>query len=580
MIQLGFPWGLVAVLSIPALVAIYFLIGRSRRQVVSALFLWENQKPSPRGGKRFERLSTPLLFFLELLALLLLALAAILPQLRSSSARVPLVVVLDNSFSMKAGSQDSARARAEAALGDAVRSGDFAPIHLVLAGRETRLAAESVTDTAMLTDRLASWNNTDSEADLGQGIALARELGGAEARIWVLTDRAPEAAPASGTLKWQAFGQKRGNRAIVNASRGFDDDGAWCQLEIANLDQQPAAVTLQLKEAGPLATRSLQLGAGETRRLVLALPAGNSLVRLELEEEDALDIDNRVSLLAPSRRPVAVKTDFVDPELADLVAGALAISDRVTATTATPDLIITDRPGTVDSEAWRFTIDSSGETRPLAGPFVLNRRHPLCDGLSLGGTVWGASRRPFSQDLPVITAGDDGLLTEQRQGDTVLLTLFFDPKLSTFQRTPAWPILFWNLIEWRGGQKPGLENPNLRIGTTSLLKLADAGELQIEAPDGSSRTLTPTGRSVLLSGEAVGLYKVHSANPERFAVNALDVDESDLSQSQSGVWGEWVTSERDRAMFRPLAPLLLFSALLVLSSHWWFVRREAGGASP
>ncbi len=81
MIQLGFPWGLVAALALPALVAIYFLIGRSRRQVVSALFLWENQKPSPRGGKRFERLSTPLLFFLELLALLLLTLAAILPQL-------------------------------------------------------------------------------------------------------------------------------------------------------------------------------------------------------------------------------------------------------------------------------------------------------------------------------------------------------------------------------------------------------------------------------------------------------------------------------------------------------------------
>src|SRR5260370_30747653 len=70
------PWALWGLLAIPALVAIYWLRNRFRQVPVSSLMLWRDQKEARQGGFRIRRLQTPLLFFLELLALVLLVGAA------------------------------------------------------------------------------------------------------------------------------------------------------------------------------------------------------------------------------------------------------------------------------------------------------------------------------------------------------------------------------------------------------------------------------------------------------------------------------------------------------------------------
>ena len=74
------PLGFLSLLAIPGLVAIYLLRTRSRRYPVSSLMLWANQRRAREGGLRVERLQTPLLFFLELLAIILLTLAIASPN--------------------------------------------------------------------------------------------------------------------------------------------------------------------------------------------------------------------------------------------------------------------------------------------------------------------------------------------------------------------------------------------------------------------------------------------------------------------------------------------------------------------
>ena len=91
-----FPFALLALLALPALAAIYWLRNRSREHEVSSLLLWAAEKQTWEGGRRWERWQTPLLFFLELLALLLLTLAAAGPMMRAGNAARPLVVVLDD----------------------------------------------------------------------------------------------------------------------------------------------------------------------------------------------------------------------------------------------------------------------------------------------------------------------------------------------------------------------------------------------------------------------------------------------------------------------------------------------------
>src|ERR1700729_1288665 len=99
---LTYPLALIALATVPALAAIYILRNRFRRRQVSSLVLWNFHVQSKAGGAKIHRLQLPLLFFLELLALILLVAAATGPHWKLPQSSRPLIVVLDDSFSMRA----------------------------------------------------------------------------------------------------------------------------------------------------------------------------------------------------------------------------------------------------------------------------------------------------------------------------------------------------------------------------------------------------------------------------------------------------------------------------------------------
>jgi len=97
------PLMLLGLLALPVLAAVYWLRSRSRRAVVSSLAFWTDQRSPRRGGRILHRMQTPLCFFLELLAIALLVTAAAGPAMLEREVVRPLMVVLDDSYSMLAG---------------------------------------------------------------------------------------------------------------------------------------------------------------------------------------------------------------------------------------------------------------------------------------------------------------------------------------------------------------------------------------------------------------------------------------------------------------------------------------------
>src|SRR5262245_13703961 len=112
----SFPLAFIGLLAIPMLFAIYWLRNRARVHQVSSLLLWLDERQLWEGGQRIQRLQLPLLFFLELLAILLLVLSAAGPMVRGGDSGRPLVIVLDDSFSMLAGGADSPRNKGAKAI--------------------------------------------------------------------------------------------------------------------------------------------------------------------------------------------------------------------------------------------------------------------------------------------------------------------------------------------------------------------------------------------------------------------------------------------------------------------------------
>ena len=587
------PLGFLSLLAIPGLVAIYLLRTRSRRYPVSSLMLWANQQQARQGGLRVERLQAPLLFFLELLAIMLLALAVAAPIIRTMQGAMPLTVVLDDSFSMLAGVDETPKSRAIAALEEELVPQRFNllanrryAVRYVLAGTDPQVLNETARTAGEAITQLEAWECLSPSADLEAAVNLAAELGGEKALILILTDEPPPQILGEDRMQWWGFGVPQPNVAFVNATRTATDSGERCLLEVTNLSPHADSTELivEVDDAAsqssslPLHRAILEIGPKATRRIFLNLPVGTPPLRARIDD-DALAIDNRVVLLPERRKPVHVDVRVRNPRLRSFIENALASTDRALSAKAAPELVFLDNTAVADdsSDAWYMRVITEREASAYLGPFVIDWTHPLTEGLSLGGVVWGAGVEEQFMGTPIITAGNVPLLTDtERLTGIHEVRLRLQPDLSTLQNSPNWPILMWNLLEWRASQTPGLERANLRLGEVAVLTTRLGIEsVEVVSPSGEVSVRPVPDRTINLRATTVGIYSAHTGTDKyAFSSNALDQAESDLTNKATGRWGGWGEDTLRWWGYQSLAWFFLLLAIGILTLHLLLVKRE------
>jgi hypothetical protein len=570
-----YPLAFVGLLAVPALVAIYYLRNRFRPLPVSSLLLWSDERETA-GGRQVDRLQIPGLLLLEILVAVLLVLALAGPQLLRVQSTRPLVVVLDDSYSMQAGTP-SARDQAVTALLTELRQTPRQSVRLVLAGQKPGLLGDVARTPAAVQAILGDWTCRAPTADLAAAVGFATELAGEFGIVLVLTDHAPTSKlPERGRLVWRAVGQKVPNAAIVTATRSSRDGPDRVLLEVANLSAEPLTTTLQLDTNTPGPAQPLELAARAVHRLAVQLPPDTNTLVARLGA-DTLDVDNRVTLLPAPPRVVRVQVRMPANELRRLTEKAVLAARATQLVGVEPDVVFTD--DLRDGADWvvRFIRDDKPEA--FAGPFLLDKAHPLTDGLALNGVIWAVAREPALPGAPVVLAGAVPLLTDRdKGGGRREVRVRLAPELSTLTETPNWPVLVFNVIEWYANQAPGLRRPNVRLGDDMELRLAklpDTGVVLLRPPSGEVRRVPVQDLRAVAKSEQLGVYTFAGpTGPVTCAVNALDAGESDLSACVAGKWGDWLDETALRLEYQDAAGPLLLAALAVLAVHLWLLRRE------
>jgi hypothetical protein len=598
------PWGLLGLVAIPAIIAIHLYRRRFPRLYVAGAHLWGAETRVADAGRRRDKLPFTASLLLELLAALLLSLALADPRIEETEAVFHLVAVLDDSASMLAKPADkpSVRDQTVAELERrATLAGRDARLTLLRTGVHPTLVGTRAMTWSDAAEALKSWRPSATEHSPQSAWDEALQLVGEEGKFLFLTDHEPEKAlgPPPG-MEILALGQSLGNCAFT-AARWTPGEGAAAGsvfVRVANYGHTEAAVQVTGAAQGQTVfTQSMSVPPQSEVPLEMAAPAGLGRLDVSLSlAGDSLAIDNAVTLIEPQPRGVQIGLEVpADAPESRVVMKALdAVSGWRLVDAAEADLIIGDGSKLPPSRRglWWLGLGplDRAETKrqaaiDLIGPYLLERQHPLLDGLSLGGVVWGGVQPTDLRLSPLISVDKTVLLGRIEGTETAAWLMNIDLQRSNLIESPDWPILLANLVELRRDALPGLRRWNYRLGEGVQLRvpatLAADVDLAVTTPGGRKRPLLRDRNDLveIPALEEPGIYRL-TAGAESlgdFAVNFFDPGESTLTRLGRMHYEPAAKYEPARiSLDNPFSWLIVLGILAILTAvliDWFLVDR-------
>lgn len=599
------PWGLLALLGIPAIIAIHMFRRKFPPRPVAGLFLWQTLRQTPEGGGKITKLPITASLILECLAALALALILAGARLEPASVNEHLVVLLDDSASMSATNarNESPRDRAVRRIEDEIeRLGRGVRVTLVLSGDRPAVLLGPAALAIEAKPALARWKPEAQHHSLALGLRLARELASKTGRLIVFSDAPPDVRGASAIegVRWLSMGERLQNIGITSAQRTLtpSEGRGTLSLALGNFSGEAAKRQLRLvanQDGGKeILVRDLDVPPG-TSSLNLPVPAGLPAVTASLSN-DALARDNDVTLVEPRPQIVAVENRLPEGRARDALARALS---SIAGTTRAEQGQLSFGPAAaLDQPAqpgvWRVGFGRAparlltpGDPQDFIGPFVPEKRHPLLQGVTLAGVVWSGALPIASKNVrPIVSSGDHPLIAMlgTKPDDGVLFNVDLDK--TNLVRAPDWPILVSNLVELRRQNLPGPERWNYRVGEWVRARLATDPKGQLHYKCGTLDRPLPHGRTMeFIAPPNCALLQIMEGNETLFelGVNFLDESETNLSDrdtSETGKLDSQAAGTRTETgpESDPLFWTLLVVGGLAMLGNWCWLGAARSGA--
>jgi len=521
---LGNPWGLLALLGIPALVAIHFLQRKARKIPSSTLFLLERTHRESKAGSKFERFVPSLPFWLQLLGVLLLVWLLAEPRFIRPNSVQRIGIVFDSSASMRASME-----RYETTLKENVSKlqGSASAIELFAIESDTTLPTIYRGDN--LEELLKSLENRKPSLgthDFKPALRIARNLIGSEGSLVFLTDEVHERLPFNAALL--AVGEKVDNVGITGIDIIKQDGTKIWRAIIRNYGEtsQTRTWTVIAPNGEESSPRSLNIKAGSLTSVQGPFARGNSTSQycILCLENDAFDLDDSYPLIIPKKKSLSTYVQASERYTAltnKLITGFESLKLNVELESADLALVSYDplNPELPNKDSIVFLDESGADSDFLAGG-IITASHPLVAGVNWQPLIIRDSIRLESEENDIVllwqekqpliilressafVPSDESSLTTQKSKQ---LIFNFDLALSNALKLPATAVLLHRFLETLRREKPSEES--LQLETNQSINIA---LLERENSPVSIKTLNiETGKTTIetLTGEKSLSYK-------------------------------------------------------------------------
>lgn len=600
------PAALAFAAAVVPIVLLYVLKLRRKEIRLSSTLLWRQLVRDFQANAPWQRLRRSLLLFLQVLVVVLLALALARPYILTARAGAgDTIVIVDLSASMQA--TDVAPSRlglAQERVRQLIsRMGPKDTMSIIGMGPLPRVLIAGSGDRRALGAAIAGVTAANASADLGKALSLADSMarGKADVRVILVGDGGyPDLGPdfpLALPVAYIPIGGETENVALTGLSARVVGARTVAMVRVINHGREPAQVDLTLEVDGTLrAARQVALTAGEEKDIFWEdIPAGARTLRAHITHGGALTADDDAFAVinqdAPAKVLLVTKGNL-------FLEKALALYPGVELYKVAPeeyqaqdyDLYVFDGflPPALPKAAIICFDPPVGPWPAQVGPAVAaGAVKPAQDGEQLLsyvdlGQVHVAQAKELTVPAwgrAVIEAEAGPLLVAGEDEGRRTAVFAFDLHQSDLPLRTAFPILIQNLLAWelptRGGAVAEETDGRLRVAAVPQAEM-----VEVTAPDGRTTVVAPPFPLGFLDSPQAGIYRVTQTWEQKelvgyVAVNfpaatesALDVPEH-LTVGSKELRGQAKSPVESREVW----PVAAVVALGVLSLEWWVYHR-------
>ena len=355
--------GLIYLLSIPALVYIFYFSRKKKRVEISSIIPWRLLRESVVRSSLFR---ADLLFYLQLVLLLILATAACRPYWQSAAPGTQgrhVIVIMDRSASMQ--TREGGMSRWDAACDRALRLvrglGDHDRVTLIAAGARAEILASAEGNRSRLGAILQGLTPADTPDTMAPALQIALGLLGkprgtkpgtapeqqGETALHIFTDRSSESLgfgthPPAAAIHVERVGSPKANAGITSLSIYRNLFSARPQVSayvtVENLSAETFSGSLRAVAKGKeIASLPITLKPGSARTTQVGEQLPEGVVEITLDPPDALQVDNRAYLPLWGRRAARIALFTRDVKCAEQFRGLSAAIPHLTLDVLNPD---------------------------------------------------------------------------------------------------------------------------------------------------------------------------------------------------------------------------------------------------
>lgn len=590
------PWGFFALVGIPIIILMYLLKQKYKEQTVSSLFLWKKAESYSMAQQPWQKLKKNLLMLLQIIFILLLAVALANPYIMGVTETSHTVFALDCSLSMQAKDGAEGKSRLEYAVSEMKKQIEQASpnekFSIVFLKDTPQIALSGSADKKALLKQIENAKATNGGVNWQNSKELLQIVGAENAHIIVFTDQYQELFQGM-DIEQTILGKNSENTAITLLSHSQGENGWQVLAKVSYFGEGSISKTVNLFCDGKAFDRKeITIEGGKSKDVIFtAIPQQTEYIMATLTPEDILQADDRAydasfsqtkkKVLLVSEQNIFLekvyrllpdvelyKTDTKNIE--QLKGYSLYIFDGVIPKTLPDDgfFIFWNMP-------YENNILHMGAEQKIDKPATTQGY----GNMTLAETLTFDIEKSKSFDVPIwastiLQADEKPLAIAGEQYGKKIAIFAFDIHDTDLPLQKEFPILIYNLQNWFFAQNIQQSLQSITSGQVlEISLLPETKQASVLLPNGKSIDIAPPFPALPFADtEQAGIYTLIQKNETQqenvFAVNAKTEGESDLMIQKSQSEQQQEHTKKVIKTGRSIQTFVIIALLLLLLLEW------------